>query len=172
MTNIVCTLIKKYRSSGTQKGRSQWALSGPDAEIDKVVEHQGQYLIKGGQPVNGKVLISGPHTFSAIGTQVALIYAEDLDRYYPDSGESKANMLDLEEINSSAMSDSAKAMLESEIITNSSFSRAQNRVQRFSAPQVASTTPASQPVPEPEATAEDADLDQPLEEKPKAKAKK
>lgn len=165
MTNIVCTLIKKYRASGTQKGRCQWALSGPDSEIDKVVEHQGQYLINGGKPVNGKVLISGPYTFSAIGTQVDLIYAEDLDRYYPDSSESKANILDLEEVHSSAMSDSAKTMLESEIISNSSFSRAQNRVQRFSAPQVAPAAPAS-------ANAEDASLDQPLEETPKAKAKK
>jgi len=172
MTNIVCTLIKKYRASGTQKGRCQWALSGPDSEIDKVVEHQGQYLVAGGQPVNGKVLISGPYTLSAIGTQVDLIYAENLDRYYPDSTESKANILDLEEVNASSISDSAKSKLESQIIDNSSFSRAQNRVSRFSAPQVASTTPASQPVPEPEATAEDGNLDQPLEEKPKAKAKK
>ena len=165
MTNIVCTLIKKYRASATQKGRCQWALSGPDAEIDKVVEHQGQYLIDGGKPVNGKVLISGPYTLSALGTQVELIYGEGLDRYYPDSTESKANVLDLEEINSSSMSDSAKATLETEIISNSSFSRAANRVQRFSAPQVAPAAPAV-------ANAEDASLDQPLEETPKGKAKK
>ncbi len=164
MTNIVCTLKSKHRASGTQKARCTWTLSGPQEAIDKVVEHQGQYLPNQGKPVNGQVLITGPYTFSAIGTQVELIYAEDLDRYYPDSGESKANILDLEEVNSSAMSDSAKAMLETEIISNSSFSRAQNRVSRFSAPQVAPAAPAS-------ANAEDASLDQPLEETSKGKAK-
>lgn len=165
MTNIVCTLKSKHRSSGSQKARCTWTLSGPQSEIDKVIEHQGQYLPNQGKPVNGQVLITGPYTLSAIGSQVELIYAEALDRYYPDSGESKANILDLEEVNSSAMSDSAKAMLETEIISNSSFSRAQNRVQRFSAPQVAPAAPAV-------ANAEEASLDQPLEETPKAKAKK
>lgn len=176
---IVATFIKTQVSKATGLRRNLWSLSGSTELIDKVLESKNSAFTR--KPSSdGKTLITAPWRGPVLkGTVCHLKHIEDDDRWTIDSDDQLTALNNLKGINTDeimdGVSDSVKRQMEQDILDDSPFSRARMRPSRFSsAPQPTvqpEAEPAEEPVPEPSADTAEADLDQPLEETPKGKAK-
>lgn len=172
---IVATFIKTMSN-----GRDLWSLSGSKEQIEKALENKNSAFTRQ-RSADGKALITAPWRGPVNkGTQCPLKYiGGDIDRWVIDTDDQLTTINQLKQINSSELMDGvsehAKRQFEQDVIDESLFSRAQARPSRFtSAPQPTvqpEAEPAEEPVPEPSADTAEADLDQPLEETPKGKAK-
>lgn len=166
-------ILATFRNNFSRNGvvRDVWALSGPISEIEQALENKNSsFTIK--KSNDGKTLITAPWTGPITpGVICPLNYIEDIDRWVIDTSDQRTILNTLNMINNhdsmQGLSDSAKQTFEQEQINGSIFTRATSRPSRF-------TTAPDAPTSTEETSAEtdDASLDQPLEETPKAKAKK